>query len=70
MCYNENGTHKECRINHPRMFCGAACAHFVHAQGLRPQDNSFSPLPRALSTAVHPQTTGKLPKHHASASAK
>ena len=68
--YNETGTLKKCRIAHPRLFRGTASAPFVPAQGLRAQGNSLSPRPRPLSTAVLARTTGKLPKHHASASAK
>ena len=49
---------------------GTASAPFVPAQGIRAQENSLSPHPRPLSTAVLARTTGKLLKHHASASAK
>ena len=70
MSYNETGTHKKRRIAHPWVFRGTASAPFVPAQGLRAHGNSLSPHPRPLSTAVLAQTIGKLPKHHASASAK
>ena len=43
---------------------------FVPAQGLGHQNNTLSPLPKPLSTADFVRTTGKLPKHNASASAK
>ena len=52
------------------VFHGTASAPFVPAQGLRAHGNSLSPHPRPLSTAFLAQTIGKLPKHHASASAK
>ena len=35
------GTHKERKIAQPRVFRGAISAHFVHAQGLRAQENSL-----------------------------
>ena len=70
MSYNETGTHKKRRIAHPWVFRGTASAPFVPAQDLRAHGNSLSPHPRPLSTAVLARTTGKLPKHHASASAK
>ena len=70
MSYNETGTHKKRRIAHPWVSRGTASAHFVPAQGLRAHGNSLSPHPRPLSTAVLTRTMGKLPKHHASASAK
>ena len=70
MSYNETGTHKKRRIAHPWVFRGTASAPFVPAQGLRAHGNSLSPHPRPLSTAVVARTIGKLPKHHASASAK
>ena len=70
MSYNETGTHKKRRIAHPWVFHGTASAPFVPAQDLRAHGNSLSPHPRPLSTAVLARTTGKLPKHHASASAK
>ena len=70
MSYNETGTHKKRRIAHPWVFRGKASAPFVPAQGLRAHGNSLSPHPRPLSTAVLARTIGKLPKHHASASAK
>ena len=70
MSYNETGTHKKRRITHPWVFRGTASAPFVPAQDLRAHGNSLSPHPRPLSTAVLAQTIGKLPKHHASASAK
>ena len=56
-------------IQGPRVFRGAANPPFVPAQGLSSKD-LLSPHPRPLSTAVLARTTGKLPKHHASASAK
>ena len=68
--YNEKGTHKKRIIAHPRVFRVTASAPFVPAQDLRAHGNSLSPHPRPLSTAVLARTTGKLPKHHASASAK
>ena len=68
--YNETRTHKKRRIAHPWVFRGTASAPFVPAQGLRAHGNSLSPHPRPLSTAVLARTIGKLPKHHASASAK
>ena len=37
---------------------------------LEVKGTSLSPYPRSLSTAVLSQTTGKLPKHHASTSIK
>ena len=54
---------------------GCSVAQQVHllsppAQDLRAHGNSLSPHPRPLSTAVLARTIGKLPKHHASASAK
>ena len=70
MSYNETGTHKKRRIAHPWVFRGTASAPFVPAQDLRAHGNSLSPHPRPLSTAVLARTIGKLPKHHASASAK
>ena len=71
MSYNETGTHKKRRIAHPWVFRGTASASFVPARGLRAHGNSLSPHPWPLSTAALAQTTiGKLPKHHASASAK
>ena len=70
MSYNETGTHKKRRIAHPWLFRGTASAPFVPAQDLRAHGNSLSPHPRPLSTAVLAQTIGKLPKDHASASAK
>ena len=70
MSYNETGTHKKRRIAHPWVFRGTASAPFVPAQDLRAHGNSISPHPRPLSTAVLARTIGKLPKHHASASAK
>ena len=70
MSYNETGTHKKRRIAHPWVFRGTAIAPFVPAQDLRAHGNSLSPHPRPLSTAVLARTIGKLPKHHASASAK
>ena len=68
--YNETGTHKKRRIAHPWVYRGTASAPFVPAQDLRAHGNSLSPHPRPLSTAVLARTIGKLPKHHASASAK
>ena len=68
--YNETETYKKRRIAHPWVFRGTTSAHFVPAQGLRAHGNSFSPLPRPLSTAVLSRTIGKLPKHNASSSAK
>ena len=62
--------HREPRIAHQRVLHGTASAPFVPAQGLRAPGNSLSPHPRPLSTAVLTQTTGKLPKHPASVSAK
>ena len=59
-----------CRIAHPWVFRGTSSGPFVPAQGLRAQGNSLSPHPTPLSTAVLARTTGKLPKHHASASSK
>ena len=70
MSYYETGTHKKRRIAHPWVFRGTASAPFVPAQDLRAHGNSLSPHPRPLSTAVLARTIGKLPKHHASASAK
>ena len=70
MSYNETGTHKKIKIAHPWVFRGTASAPFVPAQDLRAHGNSLSPHPRSLSTAVLARTIGKLPKHHASASAK
>ena len=70
MSYNATGTHKKRRIAHPWVFRGTASVPFVPAQGLRDHGNSLSPYPRPLSIAVLAQTIGKLPKHHASASAK
>ena len=70
MSYNETGTHKKRRIDHPWVFRGTASAPFVPAQGLRAHGNSLSPHPRPLSALVLARTIGKLPKHHASASAK
>ena len=70
MSYNETGTHKKRRIAHPWVFRGTASAPFVPAQDLRAHGNSLSPHPRPLSTAVLARTIGKLPKHHASVSAK
>ena len=70
MSYNVTGTHKKRRIAHPWVFRGTASAPFVPAQGLRAHGNSLSPHPRPLLTAVLARTIGKLPKHHASASAK
>ena len=70
MSYNETGTHKKRRIAHPWVFRGTASAPFVPAQDLRAHGNSLSPHPRPLSTAVLARTIGKLPKHHASTSAK
>ena len=70
MSYNETETHKKRRIAHPWVFRGTASAPFVPAQDLRAHGNSLSPHPRPLSTAVLARTIGKLPKHHASASAK
>ena len=70
MSYNETGTHKKRRIAHPWVFRGTASAPFVPAQDLRAHGNSLSPHPRPLSTAVLARTIGKLPKQHASASAK
>ena len=61
---------KKRRIAHPWVFRGTASAPFVPAQGFRAHGNSLSPHPRPLSTAVLARTIGKLPKHHASASAK
>ena len=66
MSYNQTGTHKKRRIAHPWAFRPP----FVPAQDLRAHGNSLSPHPRPLSTAVLARTIGKLPKHHASASAK
>ena len=68
MSYNETRTLKKRRIAHPWVF--TASAPFVPAQGIRAQGNSLSPHPSSLSTEVLARTTGKLPKHHASASAK
>ena len=70
MSYNETGTHKKRRIAHPWVFPCTASAPFVPAQGQRAHGNSLSPHPRPLSTAVLARTIDKLPKHHASASAK
>ena len=70
MSYNETETHKKRRIAHPWVFRGTASAPFVPAQDLRAHGNSLSPHPRPQSTAVLARTIGKLPKHHASASAK
>ena len=70
MSYNQTGIHKKRRIAHSRVLCGTASAPFVPAQGLIAHGNSLSPHPRPLSTAVLARTIGKLPKHHASASAK
>ena len=57
--YNElqQGTHKERKIAHPRVFRGSACAHFVPAQGLRDQGNSLFSHPRPLPNR------GPLPNH-------
>ena len=63
MSYNETGALEKRKNTHPRVFRGTASAPFVPAQGIRAQGNSFS-------TAVLARITGKLPKHHASASAK
>ena len=66
--YNETGTDKKRRIARPWVFRGTPSAPFVPALGLRAHGNSLSPHPRPLLTAV--LAIGKLPKHHASASAK
>ena len=70
MSYNETETRKKRRIAHSWVFRCTAIAPLVPAQSLRAHGNSLSPLPRPLSTAVLARTIGKLPKHHASASAK
>ena len=71
MSYNETGTQKKRIIAHPWVFRGTASAPFVPAQGLRElKDTRLSHYPRPLSTVVLARTTGMLPKHHASASAK
>ena len=66
MSYNKTGTLKSAESP----IRGTLIAPLVPAQGLRAQGNSLSPHPRSLATAVLARTTGKLPKHHANASAK
>ena len=70
MSYNENGARKRRKVTYPCVFRGVANAPFVPAQGLRAKGNSLSSNPTHLSTAGLTRTTKKLPKHHASASAK
>ena len=69
MSYNETRTHKKAKS--PIRACSVVQqVHLPSLLRVYIQGNSLSPHPRPLSTDVLAQTTDKLPKHHASASAE